>query len=653
MLALALMLASGITFAAPLVKPPTLTITAPKNEAETTNAVYLVTGGVDEGTLAISNVLVSVNAGNWAAATISNATWKIQADLTAGTNTIAAYAADVAGNPSITSTVKLLYAVPVPFTLQIVGEGAVTPALKGHQLDLGVNYTLTARGTNGCDFSYWGGGAPTSTNSKVTFRMTEGLSVTANFRDTTAPTLSIAEPKAGGHYSNATITVTGTAKDNVAVAAVNVQVNGSGWQTASGTNFWSANLPLSPGTNVVEAYAMDEAGNFSRTNEAELLYVVPARFTLEVVGEGAVTPALNGHELNLGVNYTLAAKGTNGCVFSYWGGGVPMTTNSKVTFTMTEGLSVSANFQDTTPPTLAITDPKASENYSNATITVTGTAKDNVAVAEVNVQINGGGWVTATGTTAWSVGLPVLAGANTVEAYAVDAAGNNSKTNEVKFTGYPPQANWAPNAVTNSIIIMVPFYPDTEAPHYACFSATSFTFSDTNSSFQDSCIGNYAYFPWNTNYAVLQAAVTAPPSLNGYDVNFDLAFTNFNLGFYTNEVTGEIGTFSIAPAQQLLPASWAGKTFTLKPGDSTIPESITFTSGSTWEIKWAILKWSGTYVVDNVSPIGALFSLDITSTETPETLYLQMTLTSASAGIYEDSKYEDGSLISTVTGTFK
>src|SRR5208337_119523 len=57
-----------------------------------------------------------------------------------------------------------------------------------------------------------------------------------------------------------------------------------------------------------------------------------------------------------------------------------------------------------------------------------------------------------------------------------------------------------------------------------------------------------------------EGAVT--PNLNGDDANLDLAFTNFNIGFYTNEATGEIGKFAIEPAQQLLPADWSGKTYT-------------------------------------------------------------------------------------------
>jgi len=148
-----------------------------------------------------------------------------------------------------------------------------------------------------------------------------------------------------------------------------------------------------------------------------------------------------------------------------------------------------------------------------------------------------------------------------------------------------------------------------------------------------------------------EGAVT--PSLNGDDANLDLAFTNFNIGFYTNEATGEIGKFAIEPAQQLLPADWSGKTYTAKPADSTNTEALAFTSNHTFELKRAGGTYYGTYLVDNASLIGAFFSADITNTPTTRTLYFQVTFTSASAGFYEDNEYMNGTLVQTETGTFK
>jgi hypothetical protein len=90
---------------------------------------------------------------------------------------------------------------------------------------------------------------------------------------------------------------------------------------------------------------------------------------------------------------------------------------------------------DTTLPTLAITTPTASQRWSNAVFTVSGTATDNLGVAGVWCQTNGvwGLVPTANGWTNWTVDVALVAGNNTVKAYAVDAAGNKSPTNSVTF----------------------------------------------------------------------------------------------------------------------------------------------------------------------------------------------------------------------------
>jgi hypothetical protein len=65
-------------------------------------------------------------------------------------------------------------------------------------------------------------------------------------------------------------------------------------------------------------------------------------------------------------------------------------------------------------------------------------AKDNLGVASVWVQANGGAWTssvnTANGFTNWNVNVGLNPGANTIRAYAKDAAGNISTTNGINFT---------------------------------------------------------------------------------------------------------------------------------------------------------------------------------------------------------------------------
>lgn len=85
-------------------------------------------------------------------------------------------------------------------------------------------------------------------------------------------------------------------------------------------------------------------------------------------------------------------------------------------------------------PTLTITSPKTGQRWSNSVVTLSGTAGDNTGIATVWCRANSDPWVKADGTTAWSAALTLNAGANTLQAYAVDLAGNNSGTASITVT---------------------------------------------------------------------------------------------------------------------------------------------------------------------------------------------------------------------------
>jgi adenosylcobinamide amidohydrolase len=63
--------------------------------------------------------------------------------------------------------------------------------------------------------------------------------------------------------SSASIAFSGTASDNVAVAAVKWTTSTGYSGTASGTSKWSASVPLLVGNNVITIRAYDAAGNSS------------------------------------------------------------------------------------------------------------------------------------------------------------------------------------------------------------------------------------------------------------------------------------------------------------------------------------------------------------------------------------------------------
>ena len=87
-------------------------------------------------------------------------------------------------------------------------------------------------------------------------------------------------------------------------------------------------------------------------------------------------------------------------------------------------------------PTLAITSPVNGQRWSNAVFTIMGKASNNVAVANVWLQLNGGSWTNATtanGWTNWSATASLIPGTNTVSAYAAAPCGHVSATNTVSF----------------------------------------------------------------------------------------------------------------------------------------------------------------------------------------------------------------------------
>jgi hypothetical protein len=82
---------------------------------------------------------------------------------------------------------------------------------------------------------------------------------------------------------------------------------------------------------------------------------------------------------------------------------------------------------DKTPPSLTVSVPTATIFSTTASsVTVSGTATDNVGVTSVQWSTSNGDSGTASGTTTWSASVPLLQGTNVVTVKAFDAAGNSA-----------------------------------------------------------------------------------------------------------------------------------------------------------------------------------------------------------------------------------
>lgn len=80
---------------------------------------------------------------------------------------------------------------------------------------------------------------------------------------------------------------------------------------------------------------------------------------------------------------------------------------------------------DTTAPMLVITSPnRTSVTAASSSISIQGSASDNVGVVRVTWSTSTGAAGDATGTATWSANVPLIPGNNTVLIRAYDAAGN-------------------------------------------------------------------------------------------------------------------------------------------------------------------------------------------------------------------------------------
>ena len=425
---------------------PTLSISFPGSGQQFTNDQVTITGTASDNA-AVAAVWCQVGSGPWVQAAGTN-NWSASLTLAPGTNIVSAYAADTSGNLSRTSSVPFIF-FDSPLALQFVGQGAVQISGPGGYnssvssntnlwLIPGRSYRATASTPKtGFGFTGWNGSV-TSTNNPLTFTMRAGFTLTAKFGDTQPPACAITSPAANAPLTNAACTVTGTASDNAAVAAVWCAAGSGAWVQATGTNNWSAGLTLLPGTNGLRAYAVDTSGNVSGTKSS--VVILDTLFPLQIAGQGTAQVTGGGltgtysRSTNLwlipGASYAFKATAASGFGLAGWSGSLA-STNTTVTLTMAPGLGLTATFVDVTPPTVTVTAPANGAQFTNASCTMTGTASDNVAVASVWGQVGTTAWGQATGTNTWTAALTLAPGTNIVRVYAADAAGNHSamKTN--------------------------------------------------------------------------------------------------------------------------------------------------------------------------------------------------------------------------------
>jgi hypothetical protein len=325
------------------VAKPTLAITAPTANQRWSNAPLFTIRGTAKDNVQVSNVWCQANNGVWGAATLGSGrtNWAIDVALVRGTNTVRAYAEDAAGNRSLTNSVSFVYVVTDRLSVMAAGKGTISPNYSNAWLEIGRQYSMTAKASSGYAFTNWVistnwvGGVPTN-NATVQFMMQSNLTLQVNFADVTRPTIAITSPKPGQKV-NAVLAATGTASDNAQVAAVKYQLNSNAWAVATGTTSWSAAMSLLKGTNLLRAYALDASGNTSKTNLVTFVSTNDFRMNLSF---GSAQPLTGtGLDLYLQVTPGLNCRIESSTDLVFW-----------TTFTNFVGTNVPMHFRDSTAP---------------------------------------------------------------------------------------------------------------------------------------------------------------------------------------------------------------------------------------------------------------------------------------------------------------
>ena len=230
-----------------------------------------------------------------------------------------------------------------------------------------------------------------------------GASQTVSFR--------LAGLTAGTRYNVAVSAVDAAGNESACSVVASAVARADFAVTPTGTvNFGTVNL----GNSVDKTFTISSTGGSSLSGSA----TVGSPFTVMS-----------------GSPFALAASGASQVVTVRFTPAQPTTVSSTLTFTVgADTISVvatgsGAGAADSTPPSVTITSPTSASTFTATTpsLTLQGTASDNVGVTQVTWANSRGGNGVASGTGSWTAaGIALQLGSNTLTVTARDAAGNAS-----------------------------------------------------------------------------------------------------------------------------------------------------------------------------------------------------------------------------------
>ncbi|HEV7867364.1 MAG TPA: CAP domain-containing protein, partial [Chthoniobacteraceae bacterium] len=165
------------------------------------------------------------------------------------------------------------------------------------------------------------------------------------------PSLAITSPAVNAGLILPQATISGTSGGSPAAVRMTYRLeNAAGtteFRSLVGTRTWTGLVTgLTPGTNTVRVRSLDAAGGTLKELTRSFRFVVLQPLLVSTTGSGSVTAGYLGNSnRELGTHYTITAKAAPGWIFDRWSGSVN-STNAALSFTMQEGLSLTAHFRE-------------------------------------------------------------------------------------------------------------------------------------------------------------------------------------------------------------------------------------------------------------------------------------------------------------------
>ena len=269
---------------------------------------------------------------------------------------------------------------------------------------------------------------------------------TLQIRENYAPYCCITIPAADPYYTTeSTVTINGTASDEVGVSSVTWINSRGGSGVATGTTSWSIpSIALSAGSNLITVTATDSMGE-TGTDAMTVIYDLTAPEVAITIPASdpynttTVPFAMSGNSSDdIGVaavtwkNMLTGGSGTCTGTTS-WSQNVPLGSGSNLIYINVTDMagnkastSTTIIYCDVTPPTCTIDSLPFSPFYTTwPSIDLHGSATDNVGVINVtwyNAATNASG--TAVGLEQWDATIPLILGDNLITITATDGEGN-------------------------------------------------------------------------------------------------------------------------------------------------------------------------------------------------------------------------------------